>query len=145
MNIIKDMKITICGSMAFAKQMQEYTKKLEKLGHVVYIPHGVEDCAKGRLTDGMGDSEAAKRKIENDLIRRHYDLIKKSDAILVLNHDKNGIQNYIGGNSFLELGFAHILGKKIYLINPIPGIKFFRSEIEAMRPVVLDGDVSLIR
>ncbi len=131
--------------MAFAKQMQEYTEKLQKLGHEVHIPHGVEDYAKGKLTDGMGDSEAAKRKIEHDLIRRHYDLIKKSDAVLVLNYDKNGIQHYIGGNSFLELGFAHILGKKIYLINPVPDIKLIRSEIDAMQPVVLNGDVSKIK
>ena len=60
------------------------------------------------------------RKIKNDVIRDYYQKIDKSDCILVLNLTKNGIENYIGGNTFLEIGFAHVLGKKIYLYNNIP-------------------------
>jgi len=47
--------------------------------------------------------------------RRYYEIIKECDAILVLNLEKNKIKNYIGGNTFLEMGFAHVLNKKIYL------------------------------
>jgi hypothetical protein len=58
--------------------------------------------------------------------------------------DKNGIKNYIGGNTFLEMGFAHVLNQKIFLLNPIPEIPFYKTEIEAMRPVVLNGDLAKI-
>ena len=70
--------------------------------------------------------------------------IKKSDAILVLNYDRKGIKNYIGGNTFLEIGFAHVLDKKIYLLNPIPDINFYKEEIEAIHPEILYGDVGKI-
>jgi len=67
-------------------------------------------------------------------------LIKKSDAILVLNYDRKGIKNYIGGNTLMEIGFAHVLEKKIFLMNPIPDIEYYRSEIEAVRPVIIEQD-----
>ncbi|HOK35473.1 MAG TPA: hypothetical protein PLL80_01600 [Candidatus Pacearchaeota archaeon] len=40
---------------------------------------------------------------------------KNADAILVVNIDKKGIKNYIGGNAFLEIGFTHILDKRILI------------------------------
>jgi len=68
-----------------------------------------------------------------------------ADAVVVLNLDKHGIANYIGGNTFLEIGFAHVLNQKIFLLNPIPDIQFYKTEIEAMKPVILNGDLSLIK
>jgi predicted RNA-binding protein with PUA domain len=66
-----------------------------------------------------------------------------SDAILVLNFDKNGVKNYIGGNTLMEIGFAHVHDKKIFLLNPIPDMPY-KDEIEATDPVVLSGDLSKI-
>jgi len=63
----------------------------------------------------------------------------------VLNYDRKGINNYIGGNTLIEIGYAHILHKKIFLLNPIPEIEFYKSEIEAVRPVILNGDISKIK
>lgn len=136
------MKITICGSMAFVKEMVEAEKALSEAGHEVYMPEAVEEYLNG-MEKAVG-SEAAERKIKNDFIRKHYEEIEKAEAILVLNYEKKGIPNYIGGNSFLEIGFAYILHKKIYLLNPIPAIDFFDSEIEAMQPTILNGDLSAI-
>ena len=51
-------------------------------------------------------------------------MIQKSDAILVLNLTKNGIENYIGGNTFLEMGFAHVLEKKIFVYNKLPDVGY---------------------
>ncbi|PJC52196.1 MAG: hypothetical protein CO030_04160, partial [Candidatus Magasanikbacteria bacterium CG_4_9_14_0_2_um_filter_42_11] len=70
--------------------------------------------------------------------------IKKSDKVLILNYDKHDIPNYIGGNSFLEMGFAYILKKPIYLLNPIPKIPYYETEIIAMKPVILDGELKKI-
>ena len=42
------------------------------------------------------------------------------------------------------MGFAHILDKKIFLLNPAPETDFMAQEIQAMRPVVLGGDLNKI-
>ncbi len=67
-----------------------------------------------------------------------------SHAVLVMNLDKHGVRNYIGGNTLMEIGFAHVLNQKIFLYNPIPEIPYYKSEIEAVRPIVINGDYSLI-
>lgn len=137
------MKITICGSMAFAREMITTKNELEKSGHVCFIPDGADDYANG-LVGKIGGSEGTKRKIANDFIRKHYDLINNSDAILVLNYKKKNVENYIGGNSFLEIGYAHILRKKIFLMNEIPEIELIKQEIEAVQPTIINGSLNLI-
>lgn len=42
------MKITICGSMAFSKQMIDAKNQLEKMGHVCFIPEGAYDYAENK-------------------------------------------------------------------------------------------------
>jgi hypothetical protein len=42
------------------------------------------------------------------------------------------------------MGFAHVLDQKIYLLNPIPDMPYYRTEIEAMKPIVINGNFSLI-
>ena len=44
----------------------------------------------------------------------------------------------------MEIGFAHVLNKKIFMINPIPNIEYYRSEIEAVSPVILEQDLNKI-
>jgi hypothetical protein len=61
----------------------------------------------------------------------------------VLNHEKNGIVGYIGGNTLIEMGVAFYLGKKIYLYDPIPEMSY-TEEILGMKPTVIDGDLSRI-
>ncbi len=77
--------------------------------------------------------------IEKDIISDHLRKIQESDTILVLNYDKNGIAGYVGGSSLIEMGFAHYLHRKIYLLNPIPKMSY-TVEIKAMQPIVLNGD-----
>ncbi len=137
------MKITICGSMTFAKEMLEIKDKMEQAGHVIFIPKGTQVYADDQVAS-FGGVEGSQRKIAHDLIRRHYNLINDSDAIVVVNHEKKGIKNYIGGSSFLEIGYAYILGKKIFLINDIPEIELIKQEIEAMQPLVINGDLEKI-
>lgn len=66
------------------------------------------------------------------------------NVILVLNLDKKGISNYIGGNTFLEMGFAHVLNKTIYLYNNIPDI-LYTDEINTMKPIIIGGDLLKIK
>ena len=137
------MKIAICASMVFAEKMVQIKAQLEQLGHVVYI----SQFAEGYLgkTEKEKEQLTVHDKNEHDAIRKFWNIIKKSDAILVLNYDRKNIKNYIGGNTLMEIGFAHVLDKKIFLMNPIPHIEYYRSEIEAVRPVILEQDLSQIR
>ena len=136
------MKIAICASMVFTDKMLEVKNQLKELGHEVHISSFVNEY--------VGKSEKEKEKItiyhktQKDAIRKFFEKIKISDAILVLNYDRRGISNYIGGNTLMELGFAHVLEKKIFLMNPIPDIEYYRSEIEAVRPVIIYGDLTKI-
>jgi hypothetical protein len=66
----------------------------------------------------------------------------------VVNVEKNGIPNYIGGATFAELMFAFYHKKKIFLLNPIPThekISPLRDEIECTRPIVINGNPDLIK
>lgn len=136
------MKIAICASMIFTEKMLEVKKELEKLGHEAYVSDFAEHY--------VGKSEKEKEELtiyhknEKDAIREYWEQIQKADAILVLNYDKRGIKNYIGGNTLMEIGFAHVLNKKIFLLNPIPEIPYYQSEIEAVRPVIIDGNLAKI-
>ena len=136
------MIITICGSMSFGKEMLSTKEQLENMGHKVFVPGELEGEDISTFQDKPLD-ETVEAKIENDFIRAHYGFIVRSDAILVLNHTKNGIENYVGGNSFLEMGFAFVHGKKIFLLNDVPTI-IYESEMKAMQPTILRGDLSLI-
>jgi hypothetical protein len=65
------------------------------------------------------------------------------DSVLVLNFEKNGQTNYIGGATFLEMYDAFRLGKKIYMFNNIPeGI--LKDEIIGFNPILINGDLNNI-
>jgi hypothetical protein len=140
------MKITICGSVKFAQKLVENYRQLEKLGHRPMMHEqmfGIADgTAKALIDDIAKDHAGAKRR--NDFIRWWYNCIVSGDAILVCNFDKNGIKNYVGGNTLMEIGFAHVNDKKIFLLNPIPEEVSYADEIKAMVDVVLDGDLGKI-
>lgn len=143
------MKVVICGSIDFTKEIKEAADALVSDGHGVEIPLTSMRILGGELTLDTFKEERERtgsvaRKIKDDVIRRYYEIIKNADAILVMNLDKNGVRNYIGGNTFLEIGFAHALNKKIFLWNRIPSMAY-TDEIVAMGPVVIEGDIKQIR
>lgn len=96
------MRIVVCGSMEFAKEMYDVGKRLESMGHEVHLPPNTENYAKGVLPQETGN-ESAENKTKHDLFNHYFELIKGSDAILVLNLDKKGISNYVGGNAFIAI------------------------------------------
>lgn len=132
------MRITICGSMSYLEKLKEIEKNLLQLGHQVFMPvdFGIDYST-------ISNEDYGQLKKEKNAIKEHFEKIKKSDVILVCNFDKYGIKNYIGGNSFLEIGFAYILGKKIFILNPIPKM-LYEAEIIGMEPIILNGDLSKI-
>lgn len=132
------MTITICGSIKFFDKETELQHELEAMGHTVYMPikaKGVDYWAE----DNTSRVEAKKGL---GLMAEHYRKIEKSDAILVVNVTKGDIENYIGANTFLEIGYAHFLGKAIYLLNPAPDQPYIKDEVATVEPVVLNGDLT---
>ncbi len=141
------MKIYVLGSNAFVYQMVESKNKLCELGHEGWIHPHYEDFVRGerefdRHVLTTGERAAAKR--DNDYLRVHFRNIGESDAVLIVNLEKNGSKNYIGGNALIEMGQAYVLGKKIYLLTEIPSDAPYVDEIEAMDPICLHGDLSNI-
>jgi len=136
------MKIGVIGSMQHTEKMIETRDKLVKQGHDAFV------TALSSAFIGKSDEEKEAIKLHQknnmDAIREFWNLMQGADAVLVANFDKNGIKNYIGGNTLMEIGFAHVLNQKIFLLNPIPNIPFYKTEIEAVKPVVLNGDLSKI-
>jgi hypothetical protein len=146
------MKITICGSIAFYDEMLSIKEKLEKIGHEVKLPpHEVKD-GNGKMISVKEYYQKRKAADENEkwiwdrkeeATRVHFDKINWSDAVLVLNYNKNDVNGYIGGNTLMEIGIAFFLRKKIYLLNPIPEMSY-KEEILAAKPIILNGDLTSI-
>ena len=137
------MKIGIIGSMQYTEKMIEARDELIKRGHDAFVTNLASPFI------GKSDEEKEKIKIDQknnlDAIREFWRLMQGADAVLVMNFDKHGIKNYIGGNTLMEIGFAHVLDQKIFLYNPIPEIQYYQSEIEAVKPVIINRDYSLIK
>jgi len=148
------MRITICGSVTSTPEIKNAKDELEKMGHSTEIPFTTKKIIDGTISfedfneekekNGDGKFRELAQSENIDLIKRYYNLIEDSDAILVVNMDKNGVKNYIGGNALLEIGFAYILDKKIFLLNDIPKISY-KDEIVAMKPIIVKGDLTKIR
>jgi len=145
-------KITICGSIAFFDEMQKIKEQLETMRHEVKLPPLEIPNEQGEMIP-IKEYYRLRKESKTETgwiwdrkalaIRTHFDKIVWADAILVLNYTKNDIENYIGGNTFLEMGVAFHLKKPIYLFNPIPEISS-KEEILGMKPIILNGDLSRI-
>lgn len=136
------MRIGIIGSMQYTEKMIETRDELVQLGHNAFVTNLASPFV------GKTDEEKEQIKIDQknnqDAIREFWRLMQGADAVLVMNLDKHGVKNYIGGNTLMEIGFAHVLDQKIFLYNPIPEIPYYQSEIEAVKPVIINGDLSKI-
>ncbi len=134
--------IALCGSLTFHKEMRVLQKQLEEKGHTVLVPQSLELIEKKGFIKPATVAERLVAEKKYHFISEHFKKIEKSDAILVANYSKNGVVGYVGGNTFLEMGIAYYLGKQIYFLNPIPAMEFSELEMHAMRPTVLNGDIS---
>jgi len=144
------MRITISGSIKFASQLVEIYGRLKEMGHEPLMHGQMFGIAEGTAEQldhvPTGDlSEHAEIKRKYNYIKWWNNCIKSGDAILVCNFDKNGIKNYIGGNTLMEIGFAHVNDKKVFLLNPIPEEVSYFDEIAAMTDLVINGDLSMIK
>jgi diphthamide synthase subunit DPH2 len=137
------MKICVCGSMSFVREMVAVGAELEQQGHSVILPDRSEAYDDEPVLGApvISSELTAQRKIEHDFIRKHYEAIARADAVLVLNYTKCDVVGYVGANSFLEMGFAHVLHKPIYLVEPLNASQTaYYPEMLAMQPVNIGAD-----
>ena len=145
------MKITICASIAFFDEILEAEQRLKELYHEVKRPPTEVRDDGGNMIPVQQYYALRKQDKPDDwiwdrkaeAIKMHFDKVAWSDAILVLNYEKNNIKGYIGANTLLEMGLAFHLNKTIYLLNPIPEIAY-KEEILGMKPTVIHGDLKKI-
>jgi hypothetical protein len=142
------MKIAICSSLDFIEEIKNTADKLIPMRHEVTLPQTAEKIYNGEVTyeqvmDEKKTGEFANRGIRQDSLKYYFGKINDVDAVLVLNLEKKNIPGYIGGAVFLEMGFAHVLGKKIFLLENVPEMSYI-DEIRMMQPIVLNGDLKRI-
>jgi len=144
------MKITICGSLNFSEEILKIKEKLEAKGHEIILPKSITDFSLRDSTDA--DNLKANRekymKLKPSYTKEHFKKIADSDAVLIVNGKKQGIKNYIGGATFAEIMIAFHYDKKIFLMNPIPTdekLAVIRDEIEGVSPIILNGNLDLIK
>lgn len=153
------MKITICGSIGFYKEMESARDQLVELGHEVKIPEltlevpeefgGGKKVYFGQYVEENGGMNAfpAGHKLwdlKEGAIKDHFKKIEETDAILVINPEKRGVAGYVGGNTLIEIGVAFYLQKPIYIFNPVSSELSYKQEILGMKPIVLNGNLNNI-
>lgn len=129
-------KIVLSGSMKLINRMEEYGELLRNTGLEVVLP---KEDDWGRIqAEGVSANINAYKKFVS---KRHFDAIAdpRTDAVLVVNEPKNGIENYIGANTFAEIAIAFFFQKKIYLLHDY--YEPFLDELKAWEAVTLGGDI----
>lgn len=115
---------------------------LEKSGHIITVPSGYADPYKEFEMQKLSKEEYIEFK--NHMLKEQGERVAANDAVLVINLEKDGQSNYIGGATFLEVFKAWELGKKIFFYNPLPD-GLLKDELVGMNPTVINQDLSLIK
>jgi len=128
-------QIVVCGSIQFLNEMKQCADLLRNSGFTVVLPK--ED---GWESIKPEEINAYKRVVS----KRHFDAIADSNtsAILVVNPQKKGLDNYIGANTFAEIAIAFYFGKKIYLLYDF--YEPYCDELQAWGCAPMQGDFDLI-
>ena len=135
------MKITICGSQTFGTEMGKAQEYLKKKGFEVFVPEHL-------VTEEEYSAKYSREKLlemKPIWTKSHFKKIEKSDAILIMNHEKKGTRGYFGSNTLIELSVAFYLGKKIFLLNPIEVNHPHYDEIVGINPIILNGDLDKLK
>lgn len=134
-NVLK--QLMICGSMKFYNEMLECRNFLLSKGIEAIIPKD-----EGDLPSEMDEKAFMqfKKRVSSAYLKKIRDSSTK--AILVFNKEKNGVKDYIGANTFVEIAMAFAWNRKIYVLNDI--YEPFRDELLAWECKCLDGDLGIL-
>jgi hypothetical protein len=140
------MKVMIVCSTNFYGYIDKVKKDLENNNHEVILPNCYD--APVSNDDNKLMSEEEYLSFFRDMFYESRDKVSLTDAILVLNYDKekngNVLKNYVGASTFLEMYEAFMQDKKIYMMNDIPDNMLY-DEIKGFNPIILNGNCSLVK
>jgi len=145
----KDKVIALCASVSHYKYLFDIQKELRLLGYTVIIPKIAYLMKRNNNFDVSFYKTWYRNKSDykkkTQLMKAHFREILKSDAILVVNFEKNGVPGYIGGNVLMEMTLAFHYKKPIFIYHAISEELSLKEEIYGMQPVFIDEDLSKIK
>ena len=130
--------------MSFASKMFEIQEILTKQWHVVNLSPGINFFLENPNAKMDFEQELQFCK-ETGIMKKFFDEIAVSEAVVFLNYDKKWVSGYIGASVLMEIGIAYYLGKKIFLTNPIDTSQGYALEVLLTNPIILDWDLSKIQ
>lgn len=130
----QETDVTVCGSMTHKDKWLGVVEELKSKGLRVATPDLSEKTDWSQLTEG----EVIEQK--GWLVRRHIANIASTKAVLICNYEKQGKRNYIGSNTFLEMGVAFAYGKPVYVLHKLPE-QDNREEMLALESIELEGNI----
>lgn len=140
--------IAVCASASTYDRVIPLSDELLGVGLNIALPATAErmkregDVNVEVITDWSNQPDGYAYK--EVIMRDHFALIAQSDGILVANYEKNGKQNYIGGNVLMEMTVAFYLRKPIFILYAAPQDSPLIDEIMGMRPTFLHGDITTL-
>lgn len=112
------------------------------MGQTITTPNSYDNLCKEMEMHNLRAAEHSKWK--GGMLRSQKERVMGNDAIVVLNFEKNGEPNYIGGATFLEVYEDFSNNEKIFFYNPLPeGMP--HDELLGINPIVINGDLSLVK
>lgn len=131
--------VVICGSMSFYQDMVYLQKVLARSGVNALIPDSDEVLYEKIIST---NSKYSINNFKSSASRTHIKKIWQvtTRAILVVNNQKRGIDNYIGANSLAEIALAFALNKKIFLLYDYPVA--YSDELLAWGAISLLGNLT---
>ena len=137
-------KIFLCASMNFYKELVQVETDLIAKGFEVDMPVSAKTM-KAKNDFVVENFKGRTTSLQKGLyIKENFDNIASSDAILVINNEKNGILGYIGPNVLMEIGLAFHLNKKIFVWNQFSDDAAYKDELLALDVRVINQDLDKI-
>jgi hypothetical protein len=132
-----DARIVLCGSMSCYSLMEAVANRLEVNGIRALLP-APEDDRHTVLT------QRAFLEFKRTVSRAYMKEIRRqaTEAILVINAPKRGIDNYIGANTFAEIAVAFGSSKRIFVLNEL--YEPMKDELTAWRAEPLSGRLEVL-
>jgi len=135
------MNLFIICSKHFYDKIPKIAEELKSYGHNLTFPNSYEEPFKEEEMKKVGSQEHSEWK--RNMMKLQEPKIRANEGVLIYNLNKNGIENYIGGATFMEIVKAWELDKKVFFYNPIPEC-IFTDELKGINPIIINKDLSKI-
>jgi len=125
--------VVICGSMKNLDLMSKIGQLLESTGLTVVTPTADEPAGPWTVEASVAVKREASKRHMGHIRHRH------TVAVLVVNVDRPNANNYVGPNSFAEIGVAFSDDRPVFLLQGMP--ECYADELQAWDVKCLHGDL----